>query len=103
MNKLQTLFGCLDIHIYSPVQKKITILSIVHIFKKRSAYWGIFRLMYSWGDTKKRMLRKMSINTYSHTSYLPIFDRSKMECSSLMRMRRNKFCIVQKNPLCRNL
>ena len=41
------------------------------------------------------MLRKMQISIYPHKSYLPILDRSKSECSSLLRMRRNNFFIVQ--------
>ena len=31
-----------------------------------------------------------NIHTYPHKSYLPIFDRSTLECSSLLRMRKNK-------------
>ena len=34
----------------------------------------------------------------NYQSYLPIFDRMELECSSLVPMRRNKFCIVQKSP-----
>ena len=52
-----------------------------------------------FGDTlRNKLLRKMSIHTYPHKSYLPIFDGIKLVCSSLLRLRRNKFCIVQRRP-----
>ena len=55
-----------------------------------------------WETLRNEMLRKISIHTYPNKSYLPIFDRSKLECNSLLRMRRNKFCIMQRSPYCRN-
>ena len=43
--------------------------------------------MYVWGDTKEQNAQKKSQNR----SYLPIFDRSKLESSSLLHIRRNTF------------
>ena len=57
--------------------------------------------IYVCGDTetsRNKMLKTKSIHTYPHKSYLPIVDKSKLECSSLLHMRRNKFCFVQKSP-----
>ena len=45
---------------------------------------------------RNKMLRKMPFHIYPHKSYLSIFDSIKLECSSLLRMRRDKFCIAQK-------
>ena len=52
-----------------------------------------------FGETpSNKMLRKMPHHSYPHKSYLPIFDSVKLERSSLLRMRRNKFNIMQKIP-----
>ena len=45
-----------------------------------------------------KCLEKKPHHSYPHKSYLPIFDSIKLECSSLLRMRRNEFNIVQKSP-----
>ena len=52
------------------------------------------------GAPKNKMLRKMSVDTYM---YLPIFYRTKLECRSSLRIRRNILCIVQKKPQYRDL
>ena len=52
-----------------------------------------------FGETpRNKMPKKMLHHSYPHKSYLPIFDSIKLEHSSLLRMRRNKFDIVQKSP-----
>ena len=53
-----------------------------------------------FGETpRNKMLRKMPHHSYPHKSYLPIFDNIKLECSSLLSMRRNEFNIVQKKSI----
>ena len=37
------------------------------------------------------MLKKISVHTYTHTSYQPVFDKGKLEGSSLLRLRRSSF------------
>ena len=51
-----------------------------------------------FGETpRNKMLRKKPHRSYPHKSYLPIFDTIKLELSSLLRMRRNEFNIVQES------
>ena len=47
---------------------------------------------------RNKMLRKMPLHSYPHKSYLPVFDSIILERSSLLRMRKNRFNIVQKSP-----
>ena len=51
-----------------------------------------------FGETlRNKMLRKMLHHNNPHKSYLPIFVSIDLERSSLLRMRRNEFKIVQKS------
>ena len=52
-----------------------------------------------FGETpRNKTLRKMPLHSYPHKSSMPIFDNIKLEHSTLLRMRRNEFNIVQKSP-----
>ena len=52
-----------------------------------------------FGETlRNKMFRKMLLHNYLRKSYLTIFDSIKLERGSLLRIRRNKYNIVQKSP-----
>ena len=51
---------------------------------------------------RSKMLRKMPHYSYPHKSYLPVFDSIKLERSSLLCMRRNKFNSAQQIHYCWN-
>ena len=42
---------------------------------------------------------RISVHTCPHKSYLPVFDIIVLECTSVLCMCRNKFCIAQKSPM----
>ena len=46
-----------------------------------------------FGETTRNLLEK-NVNPCLST----IFDMIRVECSPLLRMRRNRFCIGQKSP-----